>query len=308
MAELTVCGLTYNNPEGAIQLVDDFYRLHDPSMFRILWLDQTREGIAFNHEVHLHVRSSRNLGFAKGMNTLWKLVQTPYTLLANDDVRLISASWYEEAKAHLKDGVLGVNPYPALRTWDGGGTPRWYYDIHGEWWQWTKDKPMETYTQEDYQKLQKKLWGGCSDGTAMFFTLMKTEAREIVGLLEEDFGIGNGEDYSWNRRCFLTCKNCHRRKYEHKVHNGEYLCDLDYRNKFQSHRILTCTHSLIHHHCGVTKQKASANKELDGYDLVANAKNIFNSKWGTDECKNPDIYGRDGRMKPTTEWCPEVPL
>lgn len=276
--ELTICGLTYNNPSGAVDLVNDFYRLHDPSLFRIVWLDQTKDGIPFENIVHLHIRSYRNLGFSKGMNTMWKLSQTPYTLLANDDVRLLSASWYEAAKAHLKDGVLGVNPFPALRTWDGTGVPRWYWEIHGEWWQWTKDKPYESYTEEDYKKLQSKLNGGDPPGSAFYFTLLQTDARERIGLLDEGY-LNNAEDYDYNRRCFI-----------------------------KGFKIITCTHSLIHHHCGVTKQKAAAMKEVDGYDLVARAKNIFNTKWGTPDCPNPDIYGRSGALEPNSPWFQEVDL
>src|SRR3990167_4046506 len=90
--ELTVIIPTYNNAHGAIELVRDFYRLHSPDMFRIISIDQTKDGIQFDADtpVHLHIKAYRNLGFAKAMNTGLKLSQTPYTLLANDDVRLLN--------------------------------------------------------------------------------------------------------------------------------------------------------------------------------------------------------------------------
>lgn len=308
--EVTFCILTYNNPSGAIDLVNDIYRLHDPGTFRIISLDQTQDGIPFEHEVHLHIRSYRNLGFSKGMNTMWKLVQTPYTVLANDDVRLLSASWYEDAKAHLKDGVLGVNPFPALRTWDGGGSPRWYWEIHGEDWEWTKNKPYESYTEEDYRKLQRMLTRGCPPGTTMFFTLLKTEARDIIGLLDEAYWCG-GEDYDYNRRIFLTCKNCNKRKHDHPSSADSDInpyADLCLISDFEPYKILTCTHSLVHHESSVSKGKAVAAKEANGYDLVAKNKNIFNQKWATPDCQSPDIYGRGGAIEPNNPWYIEVPL
>lgn len=305
--ELTIVMPTYNNPEGANALVEDFYRLHDSEMFRIISIDQTKDGIPFSKNVHLHIRSYRNLGFSKAMNTGFKLSQTPYTLLANDDVRLISASWYEAAKAHLKDGVLGVNPFPALKTWDGGGTPRFYWEIHPEKFSWTKDKPIESYTEDDYKHLQKDLGGGDPSGTTMFFTLLRTEARDLIGLMDEAY-INNGEDYDYNRRIFLTCKRCGKRQHDHELFHGKLQCGINYDQLFEPSRILTCTHSLVHHECGVTKRKAAAAKEVDGYNLVARAKNIYNTKWGTEDCKNPDIYGKTGAAKPTGDWWSEIPL
>jgi len=298
--ECTVVIATYNNPEGAKDLVSDFYRLHDIDKFRLISIDQTRDGIKFDSDkpVHLHIKAYRNLGFAKAMNTGWKLSTTAFTLLANDDVRLLHPSWYESAKTHLTEDVLAVNPFPALRTWNAGGEPKWYWELEGneEKFGWTKDKTIESYTEEDYKRLQSLLFGGDPPGTAMYFTLFKTEARDIVGLLDEGY-VNNGEDYDWNRRCFLTCSICKRKKHEHGAG-----C------QFSPYKILTCTHSLIHHHCGVTKQKAAANKELEGFDLVANAKNIFNKKWGTEEEPNPDIYGKTGTSEPNTPWCTEIDL
>ena len=80
------------------------------------------------------------------------------------------------------------------------------------------------------------------------------------------------------------------------------------RQKFQPYAILTCTHSLVHHQCGVTKQNAVKAKEMDGYELVARAKNIFNEKWGSEDCDNPDIYGKLGSIEPNKPWVSEVDL
>ena len=306
--EVTVCIPVLNNVEGCKALIADWYRLHDPSMFRILVLDQTKEGIIFDEKslVHLHIRPQRSLGWSKAVNIMWKLAGTPYTLLANDDVRLLDTRWYEDAKAHLKEDVLAVNPFPALRTWDGGGTPRWYWEIHGEEkWGWTKDKPIESYTPEDYDRLKKLLWGGDSGGTTFFYTLFRTEARELVGLIDEAYPI-NGSDYDYNRRIFLTCVNCQKRKYEHL---GElFKCAEESSTYFKPYRILTCTHSLVQHECGVTKQNLAKSKELDGYQLIAQSKNIFNEKWKSEDCKNPDIYGRNASIKPNLPWVTEQPL
>ena len=80
------------------------------------------------------------------------------------------------------------------------------------------------------------------------------------------------------------------------------------RQKFRSYQILTCNHALIHHHCGVTKENSAKNNEGTAYELVVKAKNIFNTKWSTPECDNPDIYGRNGSMQSNTPWAEEVPL
>ncbi len=312
--ELTIIIPTYSNAQGAIDLVNDFYRLHDPESFRIISIDQTEDGILFQNKVHLHIRSYRNLGFSKAINQGWKLSTTPYTLLANDDVRLLHPSWYEQAKACVsKDGVLAVNPFPATRTWDGGGNPVWYWDSekNGEKFQFIKDKPFEEYTDEDYERLKGLLTSSDGPGTTMFFTLLKTEAREIVGLLDEAYWCG-GEDYDWNRRCFLTCSNCNKRKDQHTEAHEKIFCRDKYGGSsvtfFEPYKINTCTHSLVHHQASVSKQNAVKAKEANGYDLVAKNKNIFNEKWGSEDCDNPDIYGKTGTPKPNKPWFSQVDL
>lgn len=305
--ELTIVIPVYNHT-GVYDLVDDFYRLHDKEMFRLIIIDQTAEGLHFKDDapVHLHIKSYRNLGFSKSMNTGWKLSQTPYTLLANDDARLLNKDWYQAARTCVqKDGVLAVNPTSAVRTWDGGGNPRWFWDIHGDRFDFVKDKPFDQYTDEDYKKLLDIHNHGDGPGTTMFFTLCRTELRDIVGFLDEAY-TNNGEDYDLNRRIYLTCRNCQKRKHEH---DGDLLkCDYDTNKIFQPYQILTCNHGLIHHQCGVTKQNAVKAKEIDGYKLFVNAQNIFNKKWGSEDCNNPDIYGRNGSLAGNTPWFTEMQL
>lgn len=286
----------------------DFYRLHDPQMFRIISIDQTKDGIQFPADtpVHLHIRTYRNLGFSKAQNTGWKLSTTPYTLLANDDVRLLNKAWYEAARTCVqKDGVLAVNPTSAVRTWDGGGSPRWFWDIHGDRFDFVKDKPFDQYTDEDYKKLLEIHNHGDGPGTTMFFTLVRTEMRDIIGLLDEGY-LNNGEDYDLNRRTYLTCRHCQKHK---SAHTGpDLLCGLDYREKFVHYHMLTCNHALIHHQCGVTKENSAKAKEGTAYDLVVRAKNIFTNKWGTEDCRDPDIYGHNGAIEPHVPWYTEVDL
>jgi len=307
MAELTVVIPTYNNPVGAKELVSDLHRLHDPDTFRIISIDQTKEGIKFDSDkpVHLHIKTYRNLGFSKAMNMGMKLSTTPYTLLANDDVRLLHPSWYETARACVnKDGVLAVNPFPATRTWDGVGNPVYYWEAEPEKYAFIKDKPYEDYTEEDYAKLKEYHTSTDGPGTTMFFTLIRTEALKIIGPLDESYW-NNGEDYDWNRRVYLTCRNCGNRKYNHYKGRCGSLIE---SGSFQPYAILTCTHSLVHHQCCVTKQNMAKAKEGSAYDLVVKAKNIFNNKWGVEGEEAPDIYGKIGLEQPNGEWYKEIDL
>lgn len=319
--EVTVIIPTYNNPEGAIDLVSDFYRLHDPDIFRIISIDQTLEGIKFRDKepVHLHVRTYRNLGFSKSMNQGIKLVTTPYMLLANDDVRLLNRKWYEEAKMDLShDDILATNPYPATRTWDKHGNAVWFWEdtrddgSRDDRLDTIKDKRFEDYTDADYDLIKQVHGAGVGNGTAMFFTLAKTNARHYIGLFDEAYW-NNGEDYDWNRRCFLTCRKCKRRKSEHPSRGDsdvnpfvpELVC---WNVDFEPFRIVTSKNCYIHHQAGVTKEKAAAKGEGSSYDLVVMGKNIFNDKWKTPDCPAPGIYGADGAMEPNSPWWQEVPL
>lgn len=322
--ELTIVIPTYNNPEGAIELVHDFYRLHNPEMFRIISIDQTLEGIQFRTEepVHLHIKAHRNLGFSKAMNTGWKLVQTPFTLLANDDVRLLDPRWYEEAKADLaRQDVLATNPFPATRTWDKHGNVVWLWDLEREIdgvpqgklddrFDFVKGKDFEQYTPQDYDKLHEIHGKGSGPGTAMFFTVLHTNARAWVGLLDEAYW-NNGEDYDWNRRCYLTCWQCKHRKYEHlgDLTNDEVApkCPVG-ETFFEPSHILTSKNALIHHQAGVSKQKAEAKGEGTTLNTLSKAKNIFNEKWNITKEGPRDIYGHNGTPKPSRPWWTEIPL
>lgn len=242
-AEVTVICPTYNNPEGAIDLLKDFKRFHD-GRFRFISIDQTKDGIPFPEDAkpHLHIKTYRNLGFAKAMNTGMKLVQTPYMILANDDVRLLHPRWYDDAKTCLdRQGVLAVNPKSAIRTWDGAGNVVNFWDIIDDktgaresQYDFVKDKPFEEYTDEDYERLLDLHGRGDGGGTAYFFLFAKTQMRDIVGLLDEAY-INNGEDYCHNRRTYLTCRKCNMRKYEHEVIDGEYYCRLELAHERMLH-------------------------------------------------------------------------
>ena len=87
------------------------------------------------------------------------------------------------------------------------------------------------------------------------------------------------------------------------------------REKFEPYQVLTCTHALIHHQCGVTKQRAEAAGQGTTYDSMVKSKNIFNTKWMKEGELNPDgtqhmpnIYGDDGSITPHSPWYQEIPL
>lgn len=328
-AECTVIIPTLNNPQGAIDLVSDFYRLHDIDKFRIISVDQTRDGITFKDEepVHLHIKPDHNLGFSKAMNTGWKLVQTPFTLLANDDIRLLDPRWYEDARVALgNQAIMGVNPFPATRTWDENGDVVWYWDqlnrdgTRDDRWDFIKDKPFEEYTPEDYDKLMKLHGGGVGPGTAMFFTMLRTEAREIIGYLDELYW-NNCEDYDFNRRCYLTCWHCQRRKYDHYDGKKCYLKEVPFHpyneitkeetekwEDFEPYQLYTFKDALIHHQCGVTKEGVEAEGKDTTYDTIVNAKGVFHDKWNIKESNPNEIYGVGGTDKPSKPWWSEIPL
>jgi len=190
------------------------YKYTNMDKCRVIVVDQTLDGLKLNEKVHLVLRPHRNLGFSKSMNEgiihglRWG---SEYITCANDDVEFMNKAWWEGIVDTFKEDerILAVNPMSPREPGWGYGLP------HGEYIDLIKYK--NEYTKKDYQyllkgdftKISSKLPDsfprhktGVIDAIATWFTIFKKEFFEKIGLYEERYYPGGGEDYDINARCY----------------------------------------------------------------------------------------------------------
>lgn len=196
------------------------YKYSEPGSFDVIVIDQCKD--QFRPEVmayvkpliHLYIHPKRNLGYAKAMNEgmihalHWK---SDLICCANDDIEIIHPHWIRgvEKTFAMHKNIVSVTPM----------TPRvagWGYGVPG----YPEVLPYkEEYTDADYEYLLKgdfrdkteilpktmprEIGGTIVDGAVFIFTYFKREALEEIGLFDEHFFPGSGEDMDWNTRAYI---------------------------------------------------------------------------------------------------------
>lgn len=195
------------------------YKYSEPDTFRVVIIDQTKNG--FSSEVmkyvspliHLYMHPIRNLGYAKAMNEgmlhaiHW---QTPFICCANDDIEIMNSKWIDGVMETFKmfDNVAAVVPMsPKVAGW-GYGVPDYPEIIPYK----------EEFTEEDYDYLlkgnfedraellpktmPKRITGTVVDGAVFVMPYFRLEAIKDIGLMDERYFPGSGEDMDWNARAY----------------------------------------------------------------------------------------------------------
>lgn len=196
------------------------YKYSNPGSFRVVVVDQTKDGFSeetrdyIKDKVHLYIHPIRNLGYAKAMNEgivhglHWK---TPLICCANDDIEIIDSRWMQgvyDTFALDPERIMGVVPMnPRI--------PGWGYGVKYD----PEVLPYkEEYTKEDYNYLlagdftdcteplpetfPRKIAGSIVDGAIFIMPYFKREVFGKVGLMDERFFPGSGEDMDFMARVY----------------------------------------------------------------------------------------------------------
>jgi GT2 family glycosyltransferase len=202
--------------------VESLYKYTDNSKFNVIVVDQSINGLDkewTDKYVHLYIRM-KNQGFSKAANEgvvhalRW---QVPYICVANCDTEFIYQGWLEDALEEFKtdEKILAVCPEsPRVPMWGYGLTEGEQVDILPY---------KEEYTKEDIEYLKKgdynkdEIQGrytfkipesfpftkrGVIDGIAMWLPIFKRESFIEVGMFDERFVWGGGEDYDMLARAY----------------------------------------------------------------------------------------------------------
>lgn len=196
--------------------------------FYVFVIDQTGDSETYdkyNKLSHLWIHPYRNLGFSKAMNTGIVLSQTPYIGLMNDDIEFMNKRWWQGIidTFETDKNIVAVNPMsPKEGAWGYGlradNKDTWQPDPK----KWVTDETKESvypvkpdgtpllykeeFTEEDYDFLLNNHpnWSPNTtcDAIAMWGTIWKKEGFEELGLLDERFYPGGGEDYDMDARAY----------------------------------------------------------------------------------------------------------
>lgn len=186
-----------------IPALESFWRFNAGDLHRVVVVDQSTSGLddlVSSNLAHVHLRVYRNLGFAKAANVGFRLADTRYVTICNDDVAWFDARWWAGIEAvftRVKDAV-GVNP----------SCPKITFGLTGA----SREKPLYIGGFDSRQAclvagafdrlVEETPLKGLVNGVAMWCTTFDRERLSSqVGLFDERFYPGGGEDYDLLARC-----------------------------------------------------------------------------------------------------------
>lgn len=266
-------------PDLIDRMLETLYR-HTPDNFYVYIIDQTVKGLdatALRNQYKnlMVIRTPKsdihhtgNLGFAQATNLGIQLVQTPYFLMCNDDIEFINNKWWDgvmetfdmvERSTPDRPAVI-VNPSSfKLPAWSVG-QPKgddFYIIPH-----------KENYTEAEYDALvnephyiNERLTiqpGSVIDGVTMYCSVVDTKRFLEIGLLDERYFPGSGEDYDFS--CLSS------------------MC---------GYRCVGTTLAYIFHHWSATFQAIQDEDDVKSLMIPELAWNNTDEKWGT----GFDIWG-----------------
>jgi GT2 family glycosyltransferase len=265
---------TLNNVDGLIKLVETLYK-YTPHNFKIISVfngteeDYQKAKAVIGDRVHIWVRPHRNLGFGKSMNQGIKLATTEFVTIANDDVEIIYPEWWEEVMQVFEEnpGIGGFNPHSFINKAHTGDRVC-QYEIKDE------------YTQEDIAKMKEifraeRWYVGC----CTYFTICKRAMFDKIGLFDESFGLGSGEDY-----------------------------DLCVRAAHAGYLIAGGSKVMVKHWWGATKDNLPNDPAFtSNYDLIAQGNQHMERKWGPhiDEVRRRLAHLTNPENTHHTKWTQE---
>lgn len=216
-------------PDLLPRMLETLYKYTEPN-FYVYVIDQTLHGLDANalrlqYKNLMTIRTpitdyhrTGNLGFAQATNLGISLVQTPYFMMCNDDVEFLNKDWWKGVvdtfalveRATPERPAVIVNPSSLkLADWSVG-LP------HGQDHYIMPYK--ERYSDADYQWLVNEphyvnehltiMPGSVIDGVTMYASVCDTKRFLEVGMLEERFFPGSGEDYSFSCRASMVGYRC----------------------------------------------------------------------------------------------------
>ena len=207
--------------------LETIYKYTEKNSFYVYIIDQTVKGLDATrlrnrYENLMVIRTPKsdlhytgNLGFAQATNLGISLVQTPYFTMLNDDVELVHADWWQGVldtfdqveKATPESPAVMVCPASIrLADWSVGRPDGDNFDILPYKEQYTDKEYHHLVHDEHYINEHLTLKpDSVIDGVTMYACVCNTRRFLEVGMLDERYFPGGGEDYDYS--CLARMKN-----------------------------------------------------------------------------------------------------
>lgn len=259
-------------PDLIERCLETLYEYTEP-MFYVYIIDQTVKGLDSTKLRNTYrnlmvirtpksdVHYTGNLGFAQATNLGIQLVQTPYFMMCNDDVEFIHPAWWDGVmetfnmveKATPDRPPVIVNPSSLkLPDWSVGrpsGDDHYILPYKEKYsdddWNFLLNE--EHYVNEHLTIKPRSV----VDGVTMYASVCDTKRFLDIGLLDEKFFPGSGEDY-------------------------DYSC----RASMMGYRSVGTTLSYIYHHWSATFKALHDEDDVKSLQIPELNWNQTNEKWG----------------------------
>lgn len=247
--------------------IETLYKYTNTNDFNVILVDQSIEGLDqewTDKYVHLYLRM-KNQGFSKAVNEgiihalRWGV---PYITVVNDDTEFMYQGWFEDAikEFDTDPNIVAVCPEsPRIAGWGYGlehgaciETIPYKEEFSAEDIAYLKqgDYLKERVVVDDGQELPATFpltKRGVIDGIAMWLPIFKRQAFIELGLFEERFIWGGGEDYDMLARAYSCAYPVEREE-----------CDPTFHR-----RMVSTMKSWVWHHWGRSKDiKHELNPKL----------------------------------------------
>ena len=197
--------------------LESFWRFSDREVHRVVVIDQTVEGLPDltmmgerkKPLAHMVLRPWRNLGFAGAANYGLLLARTPLVTLCNDDVEFFDARWWPGVLECLeKEKNIGASPMsPRLPGWSVGKKGPQHTGVVDSRERCRGEGMAEALAEQgvrtvhDYLKKTTDFKGYVNGVCHWCVTFKRMQLLTEVGLYDERFFPGGGEDYDLQSRC-----------------------------------------------------------------------------------------------------------
>ena len=175
-------------------------RANTPPNFKVIVVNQsdcdrhTAENIYVLSDIHIETKL--NYGFAQSANIGARLATTEYVTICNDDVLFFWPGWWQAIMDTFAkyDNALGVLPLSPKE-------PGWGYGEDGYRMHATLEECLAD-PEGTVERMKAEWKGAVIDGAAMWCITFKREPWVELGMFDERFFPGGGEDYCASARAY----------------------------------------------------------------------------------------------------------
>jgi len=184
--QITIIVLAHNNLRYTQQTINSI-RKHTATPHQIIVVDNASTDMTIpwlrEQQDIITIENMADLSFSQANNQAIQCTHTPYICLINNDV-IITPGWTEQLIWHLNQDPEALLVGPMTNKVSGHQKTE---DIN-----FSSIDNLNNYATDKYNRYKHK--NLCADRVVFFCTMFKLEAFERVGLLDEDFLLGNYED------------------------------------------------------------------------------------------------------------------